>query len=212
MIAKIAGIVIALVVGAGVSSAQPAVVVSGNDEQLLKFARENLAAFNEPPIEDAVPDTYRLVWHPAHMNAAVISAYSRGGNSYLRISQTDGYGTYTVGKLKDVGEAEIANSQFERIATSFRALADLVPLGREPAVWPDGKARICLHSSSYALESRVGNEARIISRWCHPDFSRDFGIAEPLVFLAREKFPKQMMGVDPDFGPAPELLNDDSNE
>jgi hypothetical protein len=159
-------------------------------EKLLKVKR----------IEDSAPETYRILWHPWHQNSAAIGITMRDGWRILEVSQTDGYGTYTVGDFKSVVRTSISREEFEAIASPFQALSGLTPQSfGELVSWPDGQDRICLHSSSYTLESRVGGAAHSLWRWCHPDYSRDFEIAKPLLSLAWKKFPEQMKNIDPSY-------------
>lgn len=159
-----------------------------------------------PRIEEANPDTYRILWHPWHQNTAAIAVTQRHGFDILEVSQTDGYGTYTVGELRSVKRAPIGRLEFTHIADSFARLAGVKqqvdPSGVSEVIDPetgDKLIRVCIHGSSFTIESRVAETARSIFRHCQDDYDDVFEIARPLVKLAWAKFPEQMKRIDPDY-------------
>lgn len=162
-------------------------------------------ALHATPIERALPDTYRIIWHPWHMNTAAIAVTRRDGFNVLEVSQTDGFGTYTVGEFKSRRIAPISESEFSRVASAFSRLADLK---QQMDPWTvtvvdtttgEESLTLCIHAPSFLLESRSADTARSIYRYCHPHYQRDFEIARPLLDLAWAKFPRQMKNIDPDY-------------
>jgi hypothetical protein len=195
---------IVVVFASACASSQPAALATQKvDPGLTDGGFER--ALKVRPIEQAAPDTYRILWHPWHMNTAAIGVTRRDGFNVLEVSQTDGFGTYTVGEFKTRRSAPISEAEFKRVAEAFLRLDELQPqadpwtvavVNRETG---EESLTVCIHAPSFYLEQRRGDVARSIYRYCHPDYQRDFEIARPLIDLAWAKFPRQMKEIDSDY-------------
>jgi hypothetical protein len=161
---------------------------------------EEIAALKVGDITSAPPATYRLIWHPWHQNTAAITAYC-GPEPFLEIVQTDGHGTYSIGKRRSRKTTPLTAEECHEISRDFGRVQTLKP---QVDVFPKDEsgdekrlARICIHSSSYSLEFREGDVSHQIYRHCHLDENRDFEISRVLIFFAWRELPNAMKDIDP---------------
>lgn len=161
---------------------------------------EDLRSFRAQPLEQIPGESYRLVWHAWHQRPGLILA-NCSKYCYLELRYTDGYGTYSQGKLDGVVKTAITKSEFKTVVNGFEEgqFANLNPYLR-PDERYDGLIEsasedeivICLHAPYYYLERYVKKEYLVIYRYCQNNYSEDLAVAFPLIELAEKYFPSEM--------------------
>lgn len=161
---------------------------------------EDLRSFRALPLEQIPGESYRLVWHAWHQRPGLILANCSEKCS-LELRYTDGYGTYSQGKLDGVVNAAITEAEFNKIAASFEngKFSSLSPDLRPNEAYEglkkggtEDEIIICLHAPHYYLESYIQQDYRVIYRYCQDNYTEDLAIAFPLIELAEKYFSDEM--------------------
>lgn len=162
---------------------------------------ETLDSFRAPAIEQIEGQSYRLVWHAWHQAPGLILANCIDQKCMIEVRYTDGYGTYTQGKLEAIHTAEISRSEFEEIGSAFErdGFWGLEPHLRpgEPYLGvsdnaPDEGPAICLHAPSYYLQGFEEGRSHLIYRYCQRNYDDGIQVAMPLIEIAERHFPDEM--------------------
>ena len=162
---------------------------------------EILESFRAPAIEQIEGQSYRLVWHAWHQSPGLILANCIDQKCMIEVRYTDGYGTYSQGKLEGSRTAEISRSEFEEIGRAFErdGFWNLEPHLRpnEPYRGVSGNASddgpaICLHAPSYYLEGFDDGQSHLIYRYCQRNYDDGIQMAMPLIEMAERHFPAEM--------------------
>jgi len=165
---------------------------------------EELQSFKAPPIESIKGTSYRLTWHAWHKTPSLILANCLDQKCGLELRFTDGYGTYSQGKLAGIRRAEITNEEFNRIERAFieGGFANLPPLLRKKDEYhglkeseDENEIVICIHAPSYYLETYENTQHHIIYRYCQENYTDGLRVAMPLIELAETHFPKEMPSI-----------------
>lgn len=166
---------------------------------------DDLRSFRAPPIEQIDGRSYRLTWHPWHKTPSLILANCNETSCFIEVRFTDGYGTYTQGKLRGVRKQEISFDDFRKIERAFNEadFNSLEPHLREGNASQglyepqsdDVVAIICVHAPAYYLETYDGFQKRMIYRYCQDDYDEGLRIAMPLIELAERSFPLEMKAI-----------------
>lgn len=159
-----------------------------------------LESFRAPAIQEIAGRSYRLTWHAWHKKPGLIRATCEVDSCELELRFTDGYGTYTQGKLAGVRTTGISRDEFDAIEQAFAEgdfasfdpdLRDGEPYAGVVDQAEEGAIPICIHAPSYYLESYDGERHKIVYRYCQSDYGDALGIARPLVELSARYFPEE---------------------
>lgn len=162
---------------------------------------ETLQSFRAPAIEQIEGQSYRLVWHAWHQSPGLILANCKDQECVIEVRYTDGYGTYSQGKLEGSRTAKISRSDFEEIGRAFEGdgFWKLEPHLRpgEPYLGvsenaSDESPAICLHAPSYYLEGFEEGRSHLIYRYCQRNYEDGIQVAMPLIKMAERHFPEEM--------------------
>ena len=186
---------------AGILIASACTTVGGHEYPSDYHLYEILESFRAPAIEQIEGQSYRLVWHAWHQSPGLILANCIDQKCMIEVRYTDGYGTYTQGKLEAIRTAEISRSEFEEIGRAFEGdgFWKLEPNLRpgDPYLGvsenaSDESLRICLHAPSYYLEGFEEGRSHLIYRYCQRNYDDGIQVAMPLIEIAERHFPEEM--------------------
>lgn len=165
---------------------------------------EELQSFKAPPVEQIAGKSFRLTWHAWHKTPALILANCVDQKCRLELRFTDGYGTYSQGKLAGIRQTKITIEEFNIIERAFveGRFESLPPLLRREDEYHglkesenENEIIICVHAPSYYLEAYENTQHHIIYRYCQENYTDGLRVAMPLIELAETHFPEEMPSI-----------------
>lgn len=161
------------------------------DERDIWFSSE-IDALKLGAIKNETALTYRVILHLWHANIGALSLSCKQEECELNIRRTDGYGTYSVGKLVEEQTYSISRNEAQKILPHQDQLASM------PEQINPFQFGLCLHAPSFLIESLDGVAPVRRFRHCKEGmWSEYLETACPLIEYAWSVDPQNMKGIDP---------------
>lgn len=152
--------------------------------------------FEEPRISQRSGEVYRLFWAAKRQHPiAIIISDPLGSGPKIELKSTNGYATYTEGKLNNHFERQISLNEFRDFQERFQGFSDLISDDDRDITGPnDGDTiLICIHASSYSVEIKSRDFSHYISRSaCADSFEVDMNYVVPFISMAHAYFEEEL--------------------
>ncbi len=158
---------------------------------------DELRSFEKATLRSQEGDGFRLLLHEWHLQPALLEAACNRDTCWLEIRLTNGYGTYFQGELEAVNSAPLPRERFHALAEQLgsRGIWNLPDHNDELRTGVDENGEeviyICMHSPSYFVEARIGNDYIVVQRYCEDNYEDGYTVAAPLLALFQEEFPAE---------------------